>query len=270
VVVRDADARAPLEVLLLRRSARMTFMPGAHVFPGGRIDDGDLPDDAAACCDGLAAPPRFPHLGAAGELACRVAAARELLEEAGVLLARRDRRWATADEAETVRGRLAAGAEFEPLIRDDGWRLALDQLVPFARMVTPVTEPRRFDTHFFLAELPAGQQARSDEVEADELVWISPARAVEGSMSGAVTLMPPTWVTLLQLTPFDSVAALLAWGAARPIARVEPVVTFRADERLLSFPAAALLPPAGDADATGELRFSFHESRGWRLDSTAG
>ena len=270
VVVRRAGGGAPYEVMLQRRSALLKFFPGAHVFPGGRVDAADRFADAAACCDGLAEAPRFPNLGADGELACRIAAARELLEEAGVLLARRDSRWATAGEAAALRGLLDAGEAFEELVREGGWRLALGDLVPFARMVTPEAEPKRFDTHFFLAELPAGQEARSDEVEADDLVWISPVEAITGSMGGAVNLVPPTWVTLLQLTPFDSVAALLAWGRTRPIVRVEPGTTAHGEESLLTFPAAAILPPVDGVDAVGELLFSFHESRGWRLETSLG
>ena len=272
VVIRDADPvpGSPFEVMLLRRSAAMTFMAGAHVFPGGRVDDDDRLADAAACCDGLDAPSRFAHLDTLGELACRVAAARELLEEAGVLFARRGGSWATADEAEAVRRRLDGGAAFEQLIREGGWRLALDQLVPFARIVTPWTQPKRFDTHFFLAELPAGQQARRDDVESDDLVWVAPARAVEGRSCGVFNLQPPTWVTLMQLGAFDTAAELIAWGRARSIVRVEPTMTVGADATLLSFPAAAASPPGDGAETAGGVHFSFHEERGWRLEPPAG
>ena len=179
VVIRPAAAGpgSPFEVLLLRRSAAMTFMAGAHVFPGGSVDDADALVDAPACCDGLDAPRCFARLDAAAELACRVAAARELVEEAGVLLARRHGSFATSEEAEAVRARLDCGASFEQVLRDGGWRLALDALLPFAQIVTPRSEPRRFDTHFFLAELPGGIEARPTGTESDELVWATPARA---------------------------------------------------------------------------------------------
>lgn len=248
----------------------MTFVAGAHVFPGGGVDEGDLFVDAASCCDGLELLPRFPHLDAVGELAYRVAAARELVEEAGVLLARRRGSWATTGEAEAVRRQLDGGTSFEQVIRADGWRLALDALVPFAHVVTPASEPRRYDTHFFLAELPAGRQARCDEAESDELVWVAPARAMERGLSGGVVLLPPTWVTLMQLGSFDSVAALFAWGRARSITRVEPVLTLGPGIRVISIPAAAAIPYVDGADATGDLRFSFEEGRGWRPVTAAG
>lgn len=231
----------------------MSFVAGAHVFPGGRVDDRDLLTDAAACCDGLDMPPRFPHLDGRGELACRVAAARELVEEAGVLLARRCGRWAATGEVAEVRRRLQGGVPFEQVVREGGWRLALDALAPFAHVVTPASEPRRYDTRFFLTELPAGQEPCFDAVESDELVWVAPARAMEQALSGGVVLLPPTWVTLMQLASFASVDAALAWARARRIVRVEPVLTVASDARLISFPGTG-----------GDLRFSFAEGRGWR------
>jgi len=247
------DAGSPFEVMLLRRSATMTFVAGAHVFPGGSLDDADVLADAPACCDGLDAPPRFPHLDRAGEIACSVAAARELVEEAGVLLARRQGSFATGEEAEAVRRALDEGASFERALRDGGFRLALDALVPFAQIVTPRSEPRRFDTHFFIAELPAGAVARPAAAESDELVWATPAGALRGGLGGEIVLLPPTWLTLMQLEPLDSVADALAWGRGRSIDRLEPSLTEQAGERHLSVPTAG-----------GAVRFSFEEGRGWR------
>lgn len=242
----------------------MTFVAGAHVFPGGRVDDDDALADAASCCDGLDVPRRFPHLDAVGALACRVAAVRELVEEAGVLLARRNRSWATTDEAEAVRRRVTSGSSFEQVLVEGGWRLALDAVVPFARVVTPRSEPRRFDTHFFLAELPAGAEALPAEAESDELVWAAPSRALDAGLDGGLALLPPTWVTLMQLAAFDSSADLLAWARHRPIVRLEPSLSTESGTRVISIPAAAALPLDAGPDPERDLRFSFEEGRGWR------
>jgi 8-oxo-dGTP pyrophosphatase MutT (NUDIX family) len=252
VVIREARP-GPFEVMLLRRSAAMSFVAGAHVFPGGTIDDADVLVEAAACCDGLEAPPRFPHLDLAGGLACRVAAARELVEEAGVLLARRHGTWASSDESEALRRVLDDGVSFEQALRDGGWRLALDALVPFAQIVTPGSEPRRFDTHFFLAKLPSGAEARPAAAESDELVWATVASALGGGLTGEVVLLPPTWVILMQLEAFDSAAAVLAWGRDRTIERLEPRLTVTAGARQITIPVAGK-----------EVSFSFEEERGWR------
>ena len=252
VLVKEARTD-PFEVMLLRRSSAMTFVAGAHVFPGGSIDDDDALVDPAGCCDGLDAPVRFPLLDAGGELACRVAAARELVEESGVLLARRQGSWATRDEAVEIRQRLEGGVPFERVLRDGGWRLALDALVPFAQIVTPRSEPRRFDTHFFLAELPPAAEARPEAAESDELVWASPTAALRGALTGRIVLVPPTWLILMRLEPLDSIASALAWGRERSIERLEPTLTEETGVRLLT------IPVPGEA-----LRFSFEEGRGWR------
>jgi 8-oxo-dGTP pyrophosphatase MutT (NUDIX family) len=265
VVLRSAapPAATAFEVMLLRRSAAMSFVAGAHVFPGGRIDAGDLLADPEACCDGLGGAPRFPDLDADGELAARVAAVRELVEEAGVLLARRDGAWATTEEAEEVRRLSAEGPTFEHVIREGGWRIALDALVPFARIVTPSSEPRRFDTHFFVAELPAGRQACAHEAESDELIWLTPGNAMDGGRTGAVVLLPPTWMTLMQLAAFESAAELVASARRRRIERVEPVLTHEAGTPQITFPASLLPAAAHDASASPP-RFSPAKGGGWR------
>jgi 8-oxo-dGTP pyrophosphatase MutT (NUDIX family) len=252
VVIRQSRA-GPFEVMLLRRSAAMSFVAGAHVFPGGTVDDADTLAEPAACCEGRDGTPRFPHLDATGELACTVAAARELVEEAGVLLARRHGTWASADEGERLRLRLAEGVPFERALQDDGWRLALDAIVPFAQIVTPRSEPRRFDTHFFLADLPAWAEARPAEAESDELVWATVAQALARGLTGGLVLLPPTWLILMQLEAFDSAASVLAWARGRAIERVEPRLTSTAEARLIT------IPVGGD-----ELVFSFEDDRGWR------
>ena len=175
------------------------------------------------------------------------------MEEAGVLLARRHGTWASSDEAEALRLRLDDGVSFEQALRDGAWRLALDALVPFAQILTPSSEPRRFDTHFFLAQLPAGAEARPAEAESDELVWAPVARALSGGLTGEIVLLPPTWLILMQLEAFDSADAVLAWGRGRTIERLEPRLTVTAGARQLT------IPVGGD-----EVSFSFEEDRGWR------
>jgi hypothetical protein len=83
-------------------------------------------------------------------------------------------------------------------------------------------------------------------------------------VSGDLALVPPTWMTLMQLALFHSVSALFEWGRARPIVRVEPALTTDGEVRLLSIPAAAAQPFSGGAAAMGDLRFAFEEGRGWR------
>ncbi len=214
VILRDHPQRG-LQVFMLRRAASMAFAPGAYVFPGGSVDPRDAdrtigwagPDPAAW---GVA-------FGAdetlAGELVR--AAVRETFEESGVLLAgptpdsviddTRGDDW-EADRQALIDRTLS----FADLLDRRGLVLRSDLLRPWAHWITPVIETKRYDTRFFMAAIPPGQRARDVSTEADRVAWLSPGDAVERARAGELTLLPPTIVTLLELTAYDSVAAVLA------------------------------------------------------------
>lgn len=264
VVVVRADRMMP-EVLLVRRNDHVAFMAGAHVFPGGRVDPADAIAPPSTCCDGVAALPGFPDLTAEDELPFRVAALRELLEEAGLLIAR------TADGAvvppalvSALREKMAAGEALAALAQAHGVRLALDAVVPFAHWVTPESEPGRYDTRFFLARLPAGQTARHDAGETTELRWITPADAVALCERGEILLPPPTWTTLKQMSRWATVDELFAWAASTPIVRVQPHLVREAHQTVLTLPGDPLLPAPPGWDAPEDTRFVLQEGHGWK------
>jgi 8-oxo-dGTP pyrophosphatase MutT (NUDIX family) len=214
VILRDHPQRG-LQVFMLRRVASMAFAPGAYVFPGGSVDprDGDRtigwagPDPAAW---GVA-------FGAgetlAGELVC--AAVRETFEESGVLLAgptpgsiiddTRGDDW-EADRQALIDRTLS----FADFLDRRGLVLRSDLLRPWAHWITPVIEAKRYDTRFFIAGIPPGQRARDASTEADRVAWLSPGDAVAQARAGEMALLPPTLVTLLELTAYGSVAEVLA------------------------------------------------------------
>jgi 8-oxo-dGTP pyrophosphatase MutT (NUDIX family) len=97
-------------------------------------------------------------------------------------------------------------------------------LVPFSRWITPPEIPIRFDTHFFLAPLPAGAVARADGSEMTEAAWHAPEAALAAGRRGDLSLMFPTVKHLEQLTGFPSADALLAWASGREVTPVEPRV----------------------------------------------
>jgi len=213
-VVLLRDAPAGLEVHLMRRVASMAFAAGMHVFPGGRVDDADaeVPVDLPAGWPGL--------LGADEALAGAVvvAAVRETFEEAGVLL--------TDDPlpADLAAARLAPFASL-------GVRPATRLLAPWARWITPDAEPRRYDTRFFVAALPAGQHAAADDAggEADRAVWLTPADALARHRDGELDMLPPTAFTLAELTECAGVGDVLAAAVERDCAPVLPRVLLDAD-----------------------------------------
>jgi 8-oxo-dGTP pyrophosphatase MutT (NUDIX family) len=101
---------------------------------------------------------------------------------------------------------------------ETGVRLA-DDLLPWSRWVTPEFEPRRFDTWFFVALLPEGQQARDISGEADRTMWITPAAALEQWQAGELAMLPPTVVTMRELAAYPSMVDVVAASAGRDAAR---------------------------------------------------
>jgi 8-oxo-dGTP pyrophosphatase MutT (NUDIX family) len=165
-------------------------------------------------------------------LTFRVAALRELFEEAGVLLARNSDGQLVALEEDDVRARFdryrdeihAGKATLRAVVEQEGLRLALDAIVPFARWLTPPIEVRRFDTWFFLARVPPRQRPVHDAHESVESEWLPAAAALDRARSGAMHLPPPTWATLRELEGFGSSDAAMDWAATRSITGREPLV----------------------------------------------
>jgi 8-oxo-dGTP pyrophosphatase MutT (NUDIX family) len=201
----DAGGRAgPLEVLVMQRSLRSSFMGGAVVFPGGRVesDDGDWGDAVAPA--GRAAGPWWDAEGRAA----RVAACREALEEVGVMPLVGE--LVGPDELASLRRAATSGsARLREALSESGRRLDVEGLVPYARWVTPEAEPKRFDARFFVAKAPIDQIAISDEHEAVRVAWETPAELIRRSEIGEITLFPPTHRTLTRLREAGSVARVL-------------------------------------------------------------
>lgn len=214
-IVRDAGSS--VEVLMMRRNLKSGFVPGMYVFPGGGLDDEDFSfknNDLCRCLDDIAA-------SAALGLACDgigywVAAIREAFEEAGLLLARDAKgRLLNFDEAailhrfEEHRRKLNAGEMgFAALMAAEDLQLAADQLTYFAHWITPITAPRRYDTRFFMAEAPSGQEPLHDDHETIAATWISPSHALTLHARGEFEMRTPTVRTLENFAQCNSVASL--------------------------------------------------------------
>jgi 8-oxo-dGTP pyrophosphatase MutT (NUDIX family) len=271
VVLRDAP-HGP-EVFMVRRHEATVFMGGAHVFPGGRVDAADHDADPA-WCDGLdEAVRQLASVGAGEARAYHVAAARELFEEAGVLLARAaDRRFVSLAGADTharfkqYRSDVHSGATpLRGIVERERLRLALDALVLFAHWVTPPIDTRQFDTRFFLTRVPPDQTPAHDDTETTHSGWLTPAEAIRQAEAGSIVLPPPTWTTLRELQPFDSVDAALAWGRRRAVIRRQPSLLERGGRRMLVLPGDPLHPDPPPAEVPIETRFEFVDRR-WRAE----
>ena len=263
VIVLRPARDTPFQVLMVRRNDQVAFMAGAHVFPGGSVDDTDtaLPVEA---CDGLDTLGRLVDLTPADEARYRVAAIRELLEEAGVLLAR-DVSGAMADDATaaSIRASLPATSSFVQHLAARDLRVALDAVMPFAHWVTPEIGIRRYDTRFLLARVPAEQQASHDDGETTALDWLTPLEAVARAERGEIVLPPPTWITLMRLARFASIDEAWQWAATTPIVRIQPgFVKDGLATLMLPGDPAYPLPPG--SEPLEEVRFELVEGVGWR------
>lgn len=251
---------------MVRRHAGTAFR-GAHVFPGGRVEVGDLGMADEGWCDGVDGAERQLGDLTAGEAgAFHVAAARELFEEAGVLLARDapDRFVSLADAGAHARftryrSEVHAGTRsLRSIVEAESLRLALDALVLFSHWVTPPSpvEGRRFDTRFFVTRVPAEQVPAHDDRETTEGVWVTAGEAIHRATGREIVLPPPTWVTLREIERQPTVDALLAWASARRVARREPVIVNQDDGRVLVMPA-----DSGPNPIAYERRFALRGGR---------
>lgn len=230
-----------LEVLMVKRNQKIDFFSGAMVFPGGKVEPGDLDPAWTEHTVGL-------HDTREEERAPRIAALRETFEETGVL--------ACADcalteaEADAARGRMDAGnLTFLDFVRALGARLDASRPVLFARWLTPPVVPKRFDTFFYLIEMPAGQVARHDGREAVENEWVTAREALRRGEAGERTILFPTRHNLRLLSQTPTIDAAVRAAKTRGRQQVMPRVETREDgQRFLR-----LMPEDGYGDVLEPL-----------------
>jgi 8-oxo-dGTP pyrophosphatase MutT (NUDIX family) len=244
VLLRDRPAGDP-EILLIQRHRASKFAAGDYVFPGGKIELDDHPEDAARFCAGLDLEGAAHVLGLSdgprAALGYWVGAIREAFEEVGVLLA--------VDEAGRAPridpGRLAEYRRtcqkdhrcFWDMVRAERLTLATDRLAYFAHWITPEENPIRFDVRFFAAPMPEGQAAVADDVEIVGVRWLSPAEAFDAQRRGEISLRRPTVANLKLFDGAASSADAIARLAGRPVPMIRPRVVTDADGK-----QRALLP----------------------------
>ena len=229
------DCPGGIEVFMVKRHHQIDFASGALVFPGGKVDPHDRD------------PALRDHADGAGELddyrlSLAACAIREGFEESGILLARKP------GEAGSVTASVATAlADWRPklnsgdtglvqFLRTEGLRLSCDALVRFAHWVTPPMMPKRFDTHFYLAEAPHGQLGRHDGSESVDSVWVDPNDAINDPRW---TIIFPTKLNLLKLGKAKSVSEALHLARSSRIVTVEPKVEARESGPVLTIPEDA-------------------------------
>ena len=262
VLVLRPASESPFETFMVRRHGKSGFMAGAHVFPGGKLDDDDASAALLERCVGVTADQAGERLGERDgrrALALHVAAIRETFEEAGVLLAD----GCDASELAEARASLHDGTfSFERFVVDADLTLRVDRLRPQSRWITPEAEPRRYDTRFFLAPAPSEQEASHDAIETTAGEWLSPAAAIARMEAGEIQLPPPTLRTLQLLAPFASIEAAFADAASRRPPTIMPTFHDQDGTFILAMPGDSLHPEREPAFA-GPTRFVLDGGRWW-------
>lgn len=231
------DSANGLEVLMVARHHEIDFASGALVFPGGRLARGD--HEAAAHCSGID--------GLSEEqIALRVGALREAFEESGLLLARERGATSFVSGARVAqlgpRYRQSLDREaigIATMLEAEDLVLACDALVYYAHWITPSYLPKRFDTHFFLAEAPAEQIAAHDGREMIDSEWLRPADALAHDRAGTRKIVTATRLNLQRLGRSRTVAEALAAARTQPVVTVLPEVVEGPQGRRLQIPPDA-------------------------------
>jgi 8-oxo-dGTP pyrophosphatase MutT (NUDIX family) len=205
---------------MVRRGAKAVFS-SALVFPGGVVDAHDASEDW------------LPHLTGApsletAERALRIAACREMFEEADVLI------------GDVAGSRAGPGqSTYFERIKAMGARIALGSLIPFGHWITPEGAARRFDTHFYLCRVPSHAAAKADGREIVSVEWVKPQDIIERARRGEGSIMFPTLLNLMRLAQSADVDSALAAAAMRPVVTVLPRIERRGDCKFVVIPEAA-------------------------------
>ena len=247
ILLRDKEPEG-LEVFLLRRHEKSSFMGGNFVYPGGRVDRDDGSLEICSFSKGITFEEAQKILGGTispdESFAHWIAGIRELFEEAGVLLAYDQKgelfQIKNRDEQQkfsNYRTLLQKGAiTICQMAQEEKLLFALDQLHYYAHWITPEARPERFDTRFFLSRYPIGQEASHDQKETTAGIWITPQKALEENLKGEVFLSPPTLKTLEDLSRFKSIDEIFSSLKEREIQPILPILTKISDNPLIIFP----------------------------------
>ncbi len=256
------DSALGPEVLMMRRHGNSNVLGGVHVFPGGKMDgaDGEVAQDLFdQPLKHLLQSLQQADLDAKTAASLYVTALRETFEECGLLLCDR----VAPEVLLQARVLLGAGQSFMGVLQQLGLPLQTRHLAPWSRWITPRVASmthKRFDTRFFVAQAPQGQEALHDDHEATETLWLRPAQALRQYWDNQIEMAPPQILTLSQLTHFADVAAVLAAARSRSPALIEPSPFDQDGQRVICYPGDPRHPVAERA-WSGPTRLTFRNAR---------
>lgn len=256
ILVRDTPNG--VETFLIKRHEASSFMGGFYAFPGGNVEAADSSDELHGCVEGLSLDAAQDCLGkgVAPEIALAhwVAGIREVFEEVGVLFARDEGGTpiSFADKNkrklfEEYRELLNKGEmTFARRLIQEHLTLTASSLIHYAHWITPLARSIRYDTHFFLAQLPTGQTPSVDHRETIEGIWQRPEEAVKENTAGGCPLTPPALCILQGLASFSSVREIRKYCTGRRLSDpILPILIHVQDTETILLPGDKLYTEYG-------------------------
>ncbi len=229
--------REPMETLLMKRSTHDSFIAKATVYPGGAVEETDKDEVLMSFCrefngNKAKAMLKTDDMDERTASGFFFAAIRELFEESSILLAKNAFGGTLNLSVEPASSRFK---EYRKDIHDgkitlaemaqkEGLIFTPEDLTPFAHWITPAIMKTRFDTWFFLARFPSGQEALHDNKELTSAEWMNPHEAIGLSGQREILLMPPTLMTLRELSSFGTINELFVYAATKDIPSIQPEV----------------------------------------------
>jgi len=247
ILLRECDPDG-FEVFLLKRHEKSSFMGGNFVYPGGRVDREDGSLELCSHSRGTTFEDAHRILGrtlsSEESFAHWIAGIREIFEESGILLAYdlegNPVRFKNEEEKQSFlyyRDSLQKGRiTICKIAKESNILLALDQLHYYAHWITPEARSERFDTRFFLARHPEGQEASCDRKETMEGIWLSPKRALEENLNRKIALSPPTLKTLEEFSRFVTIEEVFDSLKEKDIRPILPILTKISNEPTILLP----------------------------------
>ncbi|MEO9169562.1 MAG: NUDIX hydrolase [Candidatus Baltobacteraceae bacterium] len=188
-------AAGGIEILMVRRSARSAFAPDAFVFPGGTVDAQDYRPTLAWNDARIAAEFRATFSSALPS---------------------------SEDAVQNDAARALVNAAVRELREEADIAIPAGDLHLFSHWITPPTEPRRYNTHFFIAQATGAHIGVADSVETHDARWIAPARALALHRAEQMHLVYPTIKHLERLRAFAAIDELMRFTRSKPIVTIMP------------------------------------------------
>lgn len=241
ILIRDSDTG--LQVFMAVRSRSVDFVPGAWVFPGGKVDASDKSEEMFGLCESVELQDE--------ERALRISGLRELFEEAGVLIAKGPRETLSKVQLSQWRKEVEEDSSLEQILKESALKLTLDALTPFSHWITPEGLPKRYDTHFFLVQMPADQEAVHDGHELVNSAWFDLNELIQKAESKDIPMIFPTKMNLYKLALAKNCQEAFAFAEQEQIVTIIPKVVQSDEGWCLAIPENAGYPVTSDVFEMG-------------------